>query len=206
MSQVTPILTFKAGKADCDTSVTPAKVKPLSEPGYLYLYSEDELIHFCWRPRSAPLSNPDLDLMMVPSDGTFVPYEPTNSKAPTNGRIFVLKFSSSSQRHFFWLQSRSQHPTGNASWFSPRDRKLGEIVNTLLQGEEVDVLSAIANLPNDSNGGGDDDETMEDVEGANHDSSHHRGGSGGAGPDATGGDFREEGEEAREGGSDGARA
>lgn len=147
---------------------------------------------------------------MVPSDGTFTPYRSTqeNTRAPPNGRIYVLKFSSSSQRYLFWLQSKSQHER-DLAYFSPRDLKLGEIVNTLLQGEEVDVQREIANLPSNERGGddGDDDATMEDVEGSHHASDHHGGqGSGGAGFDATGGDIREEGEESREGGADGGRA
>jgi 26S proteasome regulatory subunit N13 len=119
-----------------------------------------------------------------------------------------LKFSSSSQRYLFWLQSKSQHER-DLAYFSPRDLKLGEIVNTLLQGEEVDVQREIANMPSNERGGddGDDDATMEDVEGSHHPSDHHGGhGSGGAGFDATGGDIREEGEESREGGADGGRA
>lgn len=198
---------------EIQNSENPPKVKPLATPGYIYLYSEDDIMHFCWRSRSAQLEEPELDLLMFPTDGSFVPYEPTSSenpsnpKRPTNGRIYVLKFSSSSQRHLFWLQSKSQHPNGDAAWFSARDLKLGQIVNNLLQGEEVDVQQAIAELPSDHDRNDDDeDETMEDVEGTNHDNSHHRGGSGGAGPDATGGDIREEGEQSREGGADGGRA
>jgi 26S proteasome regulatory subunit N13 len=147
---------------------------------------------------------------MIEQDGTFKPYEPTN--APNNwnkpqGRIYVLKFSSSSTKYFFYLQSRSQHENGAPAWFSARDRKLGQIVNTLLQGEEIDVQAEIANIPADESGpGGDDDETMEDVEGHGHPDEHHRGGSGGAGPGATGGDIREEGQGSREGGADGGRA
>ncbi|KAI9924798.1 hypothetical protein ASPWEDRAFT_51476 [Aspergillus wentii DTO 134E9] len=203
---LTPIITFKAGICDLDASSANPVVKPKSTPGYIYLYSEDELVHFCWRPRSAPHTEPELDLVMVPSDGSFTPYQPGGKETPTNGRIYVLRFSSSSQRYLFWLQSRTQHESGNPSWFSPRDLKLGDIVNTLLQGEEVDVEHEIANLPRGPSGG-DDDETMEDVEGVDHDSSHNHGGnSGGAGPDATGGDVREEGQESREGGADGGRA
>lgn len=160
------------------------------------------MIHFCWRPRSAQLDNPDLDLVMVPMDCTFKPFE----SGPGNGRIYVLRFSSSSQKHLFWLQSKTQDPKGSLNYWSARDKKLGEIVNTLLQGEDVDVSAEIANTQQSNGGDGDDDATMEDVEGTNHDAEHHRGGSGGAGPDATGGDIREEGQEAREGGADGGRA
>ncbi|KAF3480167.1 uncharacterized protein GIQ15_05514 [Arthroderma uncinatum] len=212
---ISPIITFKGGICDLDTTVTPNAVKPQPTPGYIYLYSEDDLVHFCWRPRSAPIDEPELDLVMVPSDGTFTPYKPTsaqtpsNAERPTNGRIYVLKFASSSQRHLFWLQSRSQHEQGNPAWFSARDLKLGQIVNTLLQGEDIDVQDAIDSLPRDEGGndGGDDDETMEDVEGTDHNPERQRhGGSGGAGPGATGGDIREEGQESREGGADGGRA
>ncbi|OJJ49744.1 hypothetical protein ASPZODRAFT_58550 [Penicilliopsis zonata CBS 506.65] len=203
-----PIITFKAGICDLETSRSPPVVKPKPEPGYIYLYSEDDLIHFCWRPRDVPLTEPEVDLVMVPSDGSFTPYKPAGKDAPTDGRIFVLKFSSSSQRYLFWLQSKSQHEQGNPNWFSPRDLKLGDIVNALLQGEDVDVETEIALLPRGPMGGDDnDDETMEDVEGVDHDPSHNHGGSsGGAGPDATGGDIREEGEQSREGGADGGRA
>lgn len=133
---------------------------------------------------------------MVPGDGRFVPYESNKqpqSSARTNGRIFVLKFGSSSQRHLFWLQSKPQGRTGNPTWLSPRDRKIGEIVDLLLQGDEVDVATELASIDNTDN---DDDDAMEDVQG----------GSGGAGAGATGGDVRREGEGSREGGADGARA
>ncbi|TQS32482.1 hypothetical protein Golomagni_07198, partial [Golovinomyces magnicellulatus] len=167
-----------------------------------------DLVHFCWRRRDTSIDDPELDLVMVPTDGTFVPFETDSSQSTTktNGRVFVLKFGSSSQRHFFWLQSKPQGRTGNPSYFSPRDRKIGDIVNRLLQGEEVNVTRELNNLQNPHNRDDDDDEAMEDVEGHGHAESRPRQGSGGAGPGATGGDVREEGEESREGGSDGARA
>ena len=146
---------------------------------------------------------------MVPTDGSFVPHEQNSNSEPTaktNGRIFVLKFASSSQRYLFWMQSKPQSRDGNPSWFSPRDRKIGDIVNRLLQGEEVNVTSELASVRNVDDRDDDDDETMEDVEGTRGQHAHHGSGSGGAGPDATGGDVREEGEESREGGADGARA
>lgn len=153
---------------------------------------------------------------MIPGDGSFVPYTGAESSgssdnvmSPTNGRVFVLKFQSSSQRYLFWLQSKSQHPDGNPSWFSPRDLKLGQIVDMLLTGDEIDVAEELRELRNHQGPGrpDDDDETMEDVEGTSRAPNRGRHGStGGAGPDATGGDIREEGEESREGGADGGRA
>lgn len=150
---------------------------------------------------------------MIPSDGSFLPYtgkdsveDSENVKSPTDGRIFVLKFSSSSQRYLFWLQSKTQHPRGDASWFSERDLKIGQIVDLLLNGEEIDLQGELAGVHNPPQGD-DEDETMEDVEGTDHSTNRNRHGStGGAGPDATGGDIREEGEESREGGADGGRA
>jgi 26S proteasome regulatory subunit N13 len=147
---------------------------------------------------------------MVPTDGHFVPYDSNNqpnASAKTNGRIFVLKFLSSSQRHIFWLQSKPQGRNGDPSWLSPRDRKIGEIVDSLLQGEEVDVARELASINNSNDDSRrDDDDAMEDVQGGESNDPHGGAGSGGAGADATGGDVREEGEGAREGGADGARA
>ncbi|KAK0392603.1 hypothetical protein NLU13_2098 [Sarocladium strictum] len=205
---ITPLITFKAGLCEAESSSSaPYKVKPQPEPGYIYLYSEDDLVHFCWRKRATPLDDPELDLVMVPTDGSFVPYENRDEpSAKTNGRIWVLKFASSSQRHLFWMQSKPQSSTGDPSWFSPRDLKIGEIVHNILQGEEVNVKQELERVGGaNSRRDDDDDATMEDVEGRRDHHNHPRG-SGGAGPDATGGDVREEGEESREGGADGARA
>lgn len=139
---------------------------------------------------------------MVPGDATFVPYTTDKSsstpKSPVAGRIFVLKFQSSSARHFYWLQSAAQ-PASQPSHFSQRDLKIGELVNNLLLGGEVDP----GDIEDIRNTRDDDDDEMEDVHGPDH---SERRGSGGAGADATGGDVREEGEDSRGGGADGARA
>jgi len=172
-----------------------------------------DLIHFCWRQRSKPLDEPDLDLVMIPGDGTFIPYTGRGTSAtsenvtsPTDGRIFVLKFSSSSQRHIFWMQSHPQHPDGQPDWFSPRDLKIGQIVDMLLlQGTEVDVQAELAEVFRNNRPDGDEDRD-EDMDDAPPPQRFRSNSTGGAGADATGGDIREEGEEAREGGADGGRA
>lgn len=176
-----------------------------------------ELVHFCWRERATSIDQPELDLVMVPGDGNFLAYDSraqTTSAAKTNGRIFVLKFASSSQRYLFWLQSKPQGRTGDPTWFSKRDLKIGDIVDDLLQGEEIDVARVLANVDNsdnddrrnnDDDDDDDEDDAMEDVQRGAGNTQAGRG-SGGAGADATGGDVRDEGEAAREGGSDGARA
>ncbi|KAJ8058268.1 hypothetical protein OCU04_012463 [Sclerotinia nivalis] len=206
---ISPIITFKAGKCDIDTSSKPHKVKPDPTPGYIYLWAEDGLMHFQWRERSKPMDAEDnLDLIVPPADAIFQPYDSKQTDeatAKTNGRILVFKFLSSSQRYLFWMQSKPQARNGDPSWFSPRDLKIGQIVNTLLQGEEVNVEQEIAQVRGADGGDDDQDETMEDVEGHGN-SSEHQGGSGGAGANATGGDVREEGASSREAGADGGRA
>ncbi|KAF2722773.1 hypothetical protein K431DRAFT_311465 [Polychaeton citri CBS 116435] len=201
-----PLITFKAGK--CENAPGSKKVTAVPTPGYLYLYSEDELIHFCWRPRNSPSTEPEVDLLMVPGDGTFSPVlkEPgaEDLHSPTSGRIFVLRFASSGEKRYFWMQSRSQHRDGTASWFSERDQRLGQIVDSLLQGEDVDIEQEVEEIRRGGGGnsGGDDTDMMD----ADQPPEHHRQGSGGAGPDATGADPRDEGEASREGGADGGRA
>lgn len=150
------------------------------------------------------MSQPDLKLVMVPTDGTFIPYNDKRSdppKSPTNGRLFVLKFSSSRARHLFWLQSKSQHERGDPSWFSPRDLKIGYIVDRLLQGDELNPREEMANLSNDGGGDG-GDETMEDAAPEGHGDIQGNIGSG----DPFMGNPENEGEESREGGADGGRA
>lgn len=184
-------------------------VKPDPTPGYIYITQEDDLHHFCWRPRSALYTNPTIDLLMFPTDATFQPYRPANAKSAIAGRIYVLKFSSSSVRHLFWLQSSGK--SGEPSEFSARDLKIGEIVNSILQGEEVDVRGELQNLPSGEDGSdsGDDDEdtAMEDADGpGSRTTGRQAAASGGAGANATGGDVREEGGRSRDGGADGGRA
>ena len=83
---------------------------------------------------------------------------------------------------------------------------MGQIVDLLLSGEEVDVEREVEEIRQGSGrgsgdggeGGGDGgEEDLMDLD---------RQETGGAGQDATGGDPRDEGEASREGGADGGRA
>lgn len=151
------------------------------------------------------MSEPELKLVMIPADGQFTAYnhkkhDPTG-KSYTNGRIFVLKFESSTQRHLFWLQSKSQDPKGDPSFFSQRDLKIGWIVDRILQGEQVNVRQEVAEMGNDQGGDGDDEE-MEDA--GTHTGGDIPGDIGSGDPFM--GDPENEGEGSREGGADGGRA
>lgn len=148
---------------------------------------------------------------MVPGDASFQPYtgkqkiEPGEDYvSPTNGRIAILKFQSSGDRHLFWLQSKSQHSEGKQNWFSQRDLKLIKVIDLFLSGVDVNIDDISEPITFDQSPRRDDDgdEEMGDAE----PDLERQESTGGAGPGATGGDFREEGEEAREGGADGARA
>ncbi|KAM3419247.1 hypothetical protein BST61_g5185 [Cercospora zeina] len=132
-----PLITFKAGLCEFRGRT----VTPDARPGYIYLHSEDELLHFCWHGHFYPL---------VKERGA------EQLHSPTNGRIFVLKFSSSNQKHYFWMQSKSQSRQGEASWFSERDQRIGQIVDQLLQDEDVDVTAEIDEIRGGGNSGTDD--------------------------------------------------
>lgn len=204
-----PLITFKAGRCD----LSGRKVTPVPTPGYLYLTQGDDedFMHLCWRPRSAPASEPELDLLMITGDASFHPLVKEQGTddlhSPTNGRIFALRFQSSGERHFFWMQSKSQHTEGKESWFSARDQRLGQIVDLLINGEDVDVAGELEELRQQGGGNGPEPDADADaMEVDEQDNSLSRQETGGAGQDATGGDPREEGESSREGGADGGRA
>ena len=106
------------------------------------------------------MTQPELDLTMVPGDGSFTPYEFSHAglaRSPTNGRVFVLRFQSSTQRYLFWLQSKSQHPQGDPAWFSTRDLKIGQIIDRLLQGDNINIAEEIASISNNQSGNGGDE-------------------------------------------------
>ena len=88
-----------------------------------------ELHHFCWKPRGAV--EPEDDLLIIPGDARLL----RHNTGPT-GRIFVLKFSSSSQRNFYWLQAQSQGPNKEPGYWSQGDLDWIKRIDKILQSEE----------------------------------------------------------------------
>ncbi|KAI0699282.1 adhesion regulating molecule [Cerioporus squamosus] len=104
-------LAFKAGRAFRRGSTN--FVDPDPTKGAILLQNgEDGLLHFIWKNRSN--NNVEEDLILFPGDATFNKVEQS-----AWGRTYVLKFSSSDQRHFFWMQdadgSRDEEFVGNVN-------------------------------------------------------------------------------------------
>ncbi|KAF9267508.1 adhesion regulating molecule [Marasmius fiardii PR-910] len=114
MSEGDTILAFKAGKAVRRGSTN--FVDPSPTKGAVILSKgEDELLHFIWKNRET--NAVEEDLILFPSDATFT------KVSQSSGRVYVLKFSSSDQRHFFWMQDASP----------ARDEEFANNVNGFLQ-------------------------------------------------------------------------
>lgn len=93
-SQNKNLVEFKAGKMTQKGKM----VHPDKRKGLLYVYqSEDSLMHFCWKDRHT--GTIEDDLIIFPDDCEY-------KRVPqcTTGRVFVLRFKSSSRRFFFWMQ------------------------------------------------------------------------------------------------------
>ncbi|XP_069740242.1 proteasomal ubiquitin receptor ADRM1 isoform X2 [Narcine bancroftii] len=88
------LVEFRAGKMSLKGStVTPDKRK-----GQVYIQqTDDSLIHFCWKDRSA--GTVEDDLIIFPEDCEF-----KRVAQCTTGRVYVLKFKAGSKRLFFWMQ------------------------------------------------------------------------------------------------------
>ncbi|KAI0059537.1 adhesion regulating molecule [Artomyces pyxidatus] len=108
------ILAFKAGRAFRREGTN--TVEPHAEKGAVVIAKgEDELLHFMWKNRVT--EETDEDLILFPTDASFT------RVSQASGRVYVLKFSSSDQRHFFWMQDGS----------AARDEEFAYHVDRLLQ-------------------------------------------------------------------------
>ncbi|TFL02387.1 proteasome complex subunit Rpn13 ubiquitin receptor-domain-containing protein [Pterulicium gracile] len=128
------LLAFKAGRAFRRGATS--SVEPSATKGAIVLSSsnDDGLLHFIWRNRAT--GENEEDLILFPTDASF-----EKITQATGGRVYVLKFSSSDQRHFFWLQDAD----------ASRDDDFVNNVNGLLQDPEYsltwDSSNSGASLP-----------------------------------------------------------
>ncbi|KAJ3297073.1 adhesion regulating molecule 1 [Borealophlyctis nickersoniae] len=89
----TSLVEIKAGKCTREGSM----VKPEAKKGLLYLtQSEDSLMHLCWKDRKT--NAVEDDLIIFPEEAELL------RVTQSAGRVYVLKFKTSSQRLFFWVQ------------------------------------------------------------------------------------------------------
>ncbi|KAG8818715.1 hypothetical protein FRC19_010365 [Serendipita sp. 401] len=93
------MLAVKAGRASRRESTS--WVDPQPTKGLLGLaLGDDGLLHLTWKNRET--NAVEDDLIIIPGDASF--HKVTESPS---GRVFVLKFDSSDQKHFYWLQDPS---------------------------------------------------------------------------------------------------
>ena len=95
------LLSFRAGKMNRETE-TSNTVLPDLRKGYIQLLTEDDLLHFQWKERSAP--DAEDDLIIFPDDAKFVRVTEAG-----DGRVYMLRFESSKAKHFFWMQVHTFH-------------------------------------------------------------------------------------------------
>ncbi|XP_066582911.1 proteasomal ubiquitin receptor ADRM1 isoform X1 [Prorops nasuta] len=88
------LVEFKAGKMTMKGKM----VFPDTRKGQVYVYqSDDSLMHFCWRDRTTGVVGDDL--IIFPDDCEFVHVPQCKT-----GRVYLLRFKSTSRKFFFWLQ------------------------------------------------------------------------------------------------------
>eukprot|EP00123_Amoebidium_parasiticum_P015521 comp23013_c1_seq1/m.36718 comp23013_c1_seq1/g.36718 ORF comp23013_c1_seq1/g.36718 comp23013_c1_seq1/m.36718 type:complete len:321 (-) comp23013_c1_seq1:80-1042(-) len=97
------LIEFRAGRMNKEGKM----VTPDVRKGLVYLVVRDGLLHFCWKDRKS--GKEEEALIIFPSDAEFKKVKQTNQ------RVYLLSFSGTSRKYFFWMQE-------------PKDEKDLEIV------------------------------------------------------------------------------
>ncbi|KAI8382999.1 proteasome complex subunit Rpn13 ubiquitin receptor-domain-containing protein [Blakeslea trispora] len=112
------LVEFHAGKCIVEGSW----IKPDTRKGLIYMdQSDDQLLHFYWKERKNQ-STPEDDLIIFPDEAEF-----TKVTQCTTGRVYLLRFKTSNERHFYWMQSKSDE----------NDQEVAEHVNELIHDPEA---------------------------------------------------------------------
>ncbi|KAI8348049.1 proteasome complex subunit Rpn13 ubiquitin receptor-domain-containing protein [Choanephora cucurbitarum] len=91
------LVEFNAGKVIREGNL----LKPDLRKGVIYMdQSDDQLMHFYWKERK--FSEPQDDFIIFPDEA-----ELTRVSQCTTGRVYCLQFKSSSQKVFYWMQSKN---------------------------------------------------------------------------------------------------
>ncbi|CAG0918661.1 unnamed protein product [Notodromas monacha] len=132
------LLEFRAGKMFMSTG---NMVHPDKRKGLVYMYqSSDGLMHFCWKDRTSGAVEDDLIIFPEDCEYKAVPQCKT-------GRVFVLKFTSSSRKQFFWMQ---EPKTDKDEEFSA---KVNEYLNTPPSARAARRIRHNAEAPSTAGGG-----------------------------------------------------
>ncbi|KAI8977121.1 proteasome complex subunit Rpn13 ubiquitin receptor-domain-containing protein [Mycotypha africana] len=106
------LVEFNAGKVIKEGNM----LKPDTRKGVIYMdQSDDQLMHFYWKERKA--ADPEDDFIIFPDEAELI-----HVHECTTGRVYVLKFKSSSQKVFYWMQSKNDE----------KDEELVNRVNQLI--------------------------------------------------------------------------
>ncbi|KAH9936353.1 proteasome complex subunit Rpn13 ubiquitin receptor-domain-containing protein [Fomitopsis serialis] len=120
-----PRIAFKAGRCFRRENTNFVDVEP-TKGAIILQNGEDGLLHFMWKDRST--NDIEEDLILFPGEATLVKVDQS-----AWGRTYVLKFSSSNQRHFSQLNTAQCHDlTSEQDADSSRDAEFVSNVNRLL--------------------------------------------------------------------------
>uniref|UniRef100_A0A915M687 Proteasomal ubiquitin receptor ADRM1 homolog n=1 Tax=Meloidogyne javanica TaxID=6303 RepID=A0A915M687_MELJA len=99
------LLEFQAGRTMIEPGSTKDERRAVAkqDPGSVYVKhsQDDQLLHLCWKNRKN--SATELDLIIFPGETEFL--RVTECK---DGRVFMLKFKNSEERHLFWMQGSDE--------------------------------------------------------------------------------------------------
>ncbi|KAI8087615.1 proteasome complex subunit Rpn13 ubiquitin receptor-domain-containing protein [Gilbertella persicaria] len=114
------LVEFNAGKCIVEGSW----IKPDTRKGTVYMdQGDDQLLHLYWKERKNQ-ATPEDDLIIFPDEAEF-----TKVSQCTTGRVYLLKFKTSNERHFYWMQSKNDE----------KDQETVERVNELIRDPEASM-------------------------------------------------------------------